>query len=293
MKRLLNVLLPVVIVAGLVALFWSLTHGLTIDVLDPKGEVAREQKDLLVFTTALSLIVVLPVFTLLGIFSLKYRAGNTKSAYLPNWGENKLLEIIWWGIPIIIIGVLGVVIVQTSHSLDPYKQRAGDDPIKIQVMALQWKWLFMYPEYNVATLNYAPIPIDRPVTFEMSADAPMSAFWIPSLGSQVYAMNGMKSTLNLKASEVGSYTGYTTNINGAGYATMTFDADVMTADSFNAWVRKSAQSRLSLDMDQYRQLSKQKSETDERTYRMSETTLFNQINGEDMHAHMNHESSQE
>ena len=293
MKRLVNVLLPIVIVAGLVALFWSLTNGLSIDVLEPKGEVAREQKDLLIFTTVLSLIVVIPVFTLLGIFSFKYRVGNTKATYLPNWGENKLLEIVWWGIPVIIIGVLSVVIVQTSHSLDPYKQRAGENPIKIQVMALQWKWLFMYPEQKIATLNYVPIPIDRPVTFEMSANAPMSAFWIPSLGSLVYAMNSMTSTLNLKASEVGTYTGYTTNINGSGYATMTFDAKVMTSESFSSWVENSLASNLVMNIEQYHKLSTQKSETDERTYRLSDATMFNKINGEDMHASMNHGSMQE
>src|SRR6478672_11961096 len=218
MKRGMNIAVPVIIIIGLVALFWLLIDGTQIDVLQPKGEVASAQRDLFIFTAALSAVVVVPVFTLLAVFSIKYRAGNNRAKYMPDWGENKALEILWWGIPIIIISILGVVIIQTSHSLDPYKVRAGDKPLKVQVVALRWKWLFIYPEQNVASLNQLPIPVDRPITFDMSADAPMSAFWIPALGSQVYAMNGMTSKLNLKADETGTFTGYTTNINGEGYA---------------------------------------------------------------------------
>lgn len=277
MKRVLVILLPILVALGLVALFWFLLDGAYIPMLRPSGEVAKAQSDLFVFATLLSLIVVIPVFTLLAYVLIKYRAGNTKARYSPDWSENRYLEGLWWGIPIVIIGVLGVVIYQTSHSLDPYKARSGGDPLEIQVVALRWKWLFIYPEQNVATLNYMPMPVDRPVKFALTGDAPMSSFWVPALGSQIYVMNGMESQLNLKADELGDYTGYTTNINGEGYAKMKFEARVLSDSGFSSWVQDASVSRDRMNMDTYHALARPKSETDERTYRLSEPGLFGAI----------------
>lgn len=285
MKRVVGILLPILIVIGLVGLFWFLIDGKQIDVLQPKGEVATAQRDLFIFTTALSLFVVIPVFVLLGYFSIKYRADNKNAKYMPDWSENKFLELLWWGIPIVIIGVLGVVIYQTSHSLDPYKERAGGDPLKVQVIALRWKWLFIYPEQQIATLNYMPLPTDRPVTFDLSADAPMSAFWIPALGSQIYAMNGMTSKLNLKATEPGTYTGYTTNINGEGYAKMTFNTNVMNESKFSSWVKDAKESDKAMTMQAYNELSKPESVRAERTYTLDDTNLYSMISAKYGHSH--------
>lgn len=288
MKRVVNIVALILIAIGLVVLFWFLIAGKQIDVLEPTGQVARAQHSILVFTTILSAAVVIPVFGLLIYFSVKYRAGNSKARYRPDWSENRTLESIWWGIPILIIGVLAVVTYQTSHSLDPYRAIEGGEPLEVQVVALQWKWLFIYPEQQVATLNHLPIPVDRPVRFTMTAQAPMSAFWIPSLGSQIYAMNGMQSQLNLKAGKIGDYTGYTTNINGEGYAKMKFRTRVMSKTDFADWIVASAKSTAQMNATTYEKLAKPVSETDERTYRLTDAQLFDSLGADAGHGHQQH-----
>lgn len=287
MKRVVNIAVPILIALGLVAWFYFLIEGKQIDVLNPSGEVADSQRSILLFTTLLSSIVVIPVFGMLLFFAIKYRAGNKKATYSPEWSENKVLEGLWWGIPILIIGVLGVVTYQTSHSLDPYKPLSGGKPLEVQVVALRWKWLFIYPEQQIATLNHVPLPVDRPVTFKMTADAPMSAFWIPALGSQVYAMNGMASELNLKARKIGEYTGYTTNINGEGYAKMTFNTKVMSEADFATWATNASTSVGRMNMKEYETLAEPKSVTDERTYKLANAKLFDSI--VEKHGHGHHE----
>lgn len=230
---------PIIIVGATVLMFvgigWYLLRAAHFDVFSPAGQVAEHERNLLVFVLSLSGIVVIPVFTLLAIFTWRYRQG-TRAKYHPEWADNTTLEVIWWGIPIMIIIVLAITAVKTSHTLDPYRPIQSDaKTIEIEVVALQWKWLFIYPEYDIATVNKLIIPEQTPVHFTISADAPMSAFWIPSMGSQIYAMNGMSSQLNLYANRTGKFQGYNTNINGPGYADMTFVADVRTNDEFHQW----------------------------------------------------------
>lgn len=250
-------LLVSVVVLGLFALGWWLLHDKNIPVLNPTGEIGRQQRDLIVFTVLLAAVVVLPVFTLLAVFSMKYRQDNKKAKYNPEWSESTKLEVIWWGIPILIIIVLSIVTWMTSHSLDPYRAIKSDKPaLEVQVVALQWKWLFIYPEQKIATVNDLTVPANRPVHFNLSADAPMSAFWIPSLGSQIYSMNAMNSQLNLKANHLGHFKGYNTNINGEGYSKMVFDVPVVSEASFDRWVEKARQSHLSLSESEYEMLAR-------------------------------------
>lgn len=277
MKRGKYVALPILGCICLVVIFACLLNGKQIDVLNPSGEVANAQRSILFFTIFLSALVVVPVFTMLIAFSIKYRAGNKKAVYRPEWGENKWLEGLWWGIPIVVIGILGVVTFQTSYSLDPYKALSGGKPLEIQVVALQWKWLFIYPEQQVATLNYMPAPINRPIHFSLTANAPMSAFWIPALGTQVYAMSGMESQLNLKATKIGSFTGYTTNINGKGYAKMKFTAKISSDRDFQKWVMSAQNSNKIMNQAMYSKLTVAKSEIDERTYNLGDKDLFTVI----------------
>lgn len=285
MKRVLRAALPVVVAICLVGLFALLVNGKHIDVLQPSGEIANKQLGILQFALFLSALVVVPVFTLLIFFSIRYRAGNKKATYRPDWAENTWLEGLWWGIPIVIIGILGVITVQTSHGLDPYKPLSGGKPIEVQVVALRWKWLFIYPDKNVATLNQLPIPLNKPVHFMLTSDAPMNAFWIPALGSQIYAMNGMESQLNLKATKTGNFTGYTTNINGEGYAKMTFTAKVMSESDFSKWMSTAAKSTDSLTMGKYDSLLQPSSDSSERTYRLANKKLFEYIIGKYGHGH--------
>ncbi len=268
---------PLAVAVLLVALFAWLVWGKQIDVLAPAGVVASQQHQVLMFALFLSALVVIPVFTLLAYFSVKYRASNKNANYDPNWGDNKILEGMWWGIPIAIIGVLGVITFQTSHSLDPYKPIEGGKTLNVQVVGLQWKWLFIYPDYNVAAVSHAPMPINQPVHFSLTAEAPMSAFWIPALGSQIYTMNGMESQLNLKATKLGEYTGYNTNINGEGYASMKFTAKVMSKDGFLDWVATTKRDNNILTMDTYEKLAKPSLKTSEESYVLADGDLFNTI----------------
>ena len=289
MKRFVGLMIPLIIIGALVIGGIALVSGASIDALDPAGQIAAQQRKVLILTLFLSSLVVVPVFTMLIVFAIRYRASNHRAEYRPEWGENKLLEGLWWGIPIAIIGVLGVVTVVTSHSLDPYKPIASDkSTLEVQVVAMQWKWLFIYPQYDVATLNYLPVEVDRPIHFTLTADAPMSAFWIPKLGSQIYAMNGMQSELNLIANKTGSFTGYTTNINGEGYADMTFTLRSYSTDDFNAWRRQANAVPAQIDSQTYETLSQPTVDTKLRTYRLAEEDLFATI----VHERMDHSHEQ-
>lgn len=293
MKRFLYAsILPVGLGIFVVAMWFAMRH-VTIDVLAPSGKIAAEQLKLLHFTLTLSALVVIPVFTLLAVFAYRYREGRDAD-YKPEYAHNNKLEAIWWGIPIVIIGVLAVITWQTSHSLDPYEPIVSDKPtIKVQVVALQWKWLFIYPEYEIATVNHLPIPVDQPVHFTLAADAPMSAFWIPSLGSQIYSMNGMSSELNLLAHKTGKYTGYNTNINGEGYSKMTFTTNVMTEQDFKKWTQAAPLDAMDnddhLDETTYNILAKPSIISTPQTYHLMQRDLYDTIIAKYMD-HSTHES---
>ncbi len=274
------------ITVGLFALGWWLVDDLYMPVLQPSGAIADQQLTLLIFTVVLSAVVVLPVFVMLVVFALRYREGNTRAKYTPEWSENKWLELVWWGIPIAIIVVLSVVTYLTSHSLDPYRAIESDNQtLEVQVVALQWKWLFIYPELGVATVNDLVIPVDRPVHFSLSADAPMSAFWVPALGSQIYSMNSMSSQLNLIADEAGTFQGYNTNINGEGYAEMTFEVNAVPDEEFAAWSEERSESGHVLDRAHYAELAQPSTMPDPMYMRLADTELYQYIVMKNM---MNH-----
>lgn len=257
MKKPLVIGLWIVAMVGLIAAAVWYFSGVSIDVLQPQGEVAAKQRDLIVFTLVLALIVVVPVFFMLFFFAWKYREDNHKARYTPEWGDSKWLEIIWWGIPCVIIAILSVITWQSSHALDPYRPLTSDvKPVKVQVVALQWKWLFIYPELGIATTNDLRFPEKTPVNFEITADAPMNSFWIPSLGGQVYAMNGMTTKLHLAADRVGEYKGSSANISGEGYADMKFTAQSLTESDFKTWVQSVKSTGGTLDAGRYATLAR-------------------------------------
>lgn len=281
--------------AVLVAVFfitWLLIKDTTIAVLTPKGVISSQQQTLFVITVGLSILVVVPVFSMLALFAYKYRADKNHSNYQPEWNENTKLEVIWWGIPIAIISILAVVAAVTSHTLDPYREIKADTPSKtVQVVALQWKWLFIYPAEQLATVNYMPLPKGTPISLKLTADAPMSAFWIPSLGSQIYNMNGMTSQLNLLATHVGTYQGYSTNINGEGYADMKFDVPVSEPDAFYKWVKEQhAAKHDMMDMTAFKKLRKPSMNDKPAVYYLGDIGLYDKIVGQYMAgmSHMEH-----
>lgn len=281
------VLLTIIVVA----VFWILLDGKDIPVLNPQGVIARQQLDLIQFTLLLSCVVVIPVFVMLGVISWKYRVSKTDSKYTPDADGNKWLELLWWGIPIIIIGILCVVTWVSTHQLDPYKPIASNvKPISVQVVALQWKWLFIYPEQGVASVNVLKIPAGTPVNFQLTADGPMSSMWIPSLGSQIYAMSGMSTRLSLMADNPGEYRGSNTNISGTGYADMHFMTEVMpTRKAFDYWVNAVEEnaSHNHIDMTEYTELAKPSRNNSPAYYHLHDKELYNQI----LDKYMNHSST--
>ena len=206
---------------------------------DPKGPVAEQQQWLIIVSFAIMLIVVIPVLIMSVWFPYKYRSGNTKEEYLPNWEHSNKIELVVWTVPILIITALGILTYITSHSLDPRKPIESDQPtMVVQVVAMDWKWLFIYPEYGIATVNEMAMVVDQPVEFLITSDATMNSFFIPNLGSMIYAMSGMENRLHLMASEAGTYKGMSTNYSGFGFSGMKFNAIASDKTQFDAWVTK-------------------------------------------------------
>lgn len=208
-------------------------------VLDPKGVVGKQQLDLIVMTTLLCSVIIIPVLIMTFVIAWRYRhRPDSKAEYQPNWSHNTKLEIVWWSIPIIIVAILATITVQYTYRLEPSRPLAADaKPIVIQVTSLDWKWLFQYPEQDIATVNYLVFPADVPVQFELTSDAPMNSFWIPQLGGQIYTMSGMAMKLHLMADEPGTYMGSGANFSGKDFAKMRFDARAVTQAEFDKWVR--------------------------------------------------------
>lgn len=262
---------------GVMLVSWFVgTHDVA--VLNPEGLVGQQQRDLIIIATALSLLVIVPVFVMTFLIAWKYRASNSKATYSPDWDHHRVLETIWWGVPIAIILVLGVITWKSSHDLDPYRALNSDvKPLRVQVVALQWKWLFIYPDHNVASVNYLPIPEKTPINFEITADAPMNAFWIPKLGSQVYAMAGMKTKLHLIANQQGSYQGSSANISGKGFADMTFTARSMSQTDFDKWVRETRLGTDVLNQEVYDALALPKVATSTPAYTLHDLELYDRV----------------
>jgi cytochrome o ubiquinol oxidase subunit 2 len=246
-----------VIILWFIGLLVYYLHNANFAVLDPKGLVAFRERKLMITTVVLGLFVLLPVFIMTALIAWRYREGNTKAKYSPNLAGNRFAETLWWGIPSVIIFILSVITWNSSHELDPRAAlHVSGKPMTIQVVALDWKWLFIYPEQHLASVNYAQLPVGRPVSFEITADAPMNSFWIPQLGSQIYAMPGMVTHLHLIADKPGSYAGSSANLSGKGFASMRFEARAGTDAEFGAWMRQAQQTPSVLDLNTYDRLAK-------------------------------------
>ncbi|CAH0120378.1 hypothetical protein PAE9249_02897 [Paenibacillus sp. CECT 9249] len=225
-------------------------------VLDPKGPIGSSQRDLMVIATILCAIVIVPVLIMTVIIVWRYRdKPGRKAAYKPNWEHNNKLEFTWWTIPIIVIIALAAVTVNYTYALEPSKQiESAKEEITIQVTSLDWKWLFKYPDQDIATINYAQIPAGVPVRFELTSESAMNSFWIPQLGGQMYTMSGMAMTLYLQADEEGSYYGSGANFTGKDFAQMTFKVKATSEDEFDAWVKEVKETSPPLTEEAYEQL---------------------------------------
>lgn len=223
---------------------------------DTAGKVGAQERDLIIITSVLMLFVLVPVVVFTLFFAWRYRESNTDAAYSPNWSHSNLLEVFLWGGPIVIIAILGTLTWISTHELDPYKMVAaeGKDPVQVEAIAMDWKWLFVYPEYNVAAVNELAMPVDTPISIHITSDTVMTAIMIPRLGSQIFAMSGMRTQLHLLADRKGRFFGKNYQYNGEGFAKEAFHAVSMSDEQFEKWVQKAKASGQRLDAKRYADL---------------------------------------
>lgn len=230
-------------------------------VLAPAGDIAAQQRDLLILSTLLMLLIIIPVMWLTIHFAWKYRASNTEAEYDPEWDHSTKLELVIWACPLLIIICLGALTWVGTHLLDPYRpldritpqQAVAQDvkPLEVQVVALDWKWLFIYPEYGIATVNEMAAPVNRPINFRITASSVMNAFYVPALAGMIYAMPGMETKLHAVINHAGEYDGFSANYSGAGFSHMRFKFHGTDETGFQAWVDTVKASATNLDRNLY------------------------------------------
>jgi cytochrome o ubiquinol oxidase subunit II len=252
--------------------------GCNLDVLNSKGAVGKAEVSLIATSVYAMLIVVIPVILLTLFVAWKYRASNTKATYAPKWAHSTGIEIAIWAIPTVIILYLGILTWKTSHELDPYKPLASDvKPINVEVVALDWKWLFVYPDLGIASVNQLAFPVGTPVNFKITSDSVMNSFFIPQLGGQIYAMAGMQTKLHLIADHAGDYAGLSANYSGAGFSDMKFRALALSNGDFDAWVRQVKDSQENLSMDVYAGVARPSEKVAVRYFSTVDPRLFSNI----------------
>lgn len=257
--------------------------------LDPSGDVAVQQRDLLVQSTLLMLVVIIPVIVMTIVFARRYRASNQAARYEPDWDHSTQLELVIWSVPLIIIICLGAMTWVTTHLLDPYRGLTRIDarravpadvsPLQVEVVALDWKWLFIYPQYGIATVNEMAAPVDRPIAFRITSANVMNAFYVPALAGMVYAMPAMQSQLHAVINEAGDYEGFSANYSGAGFSGMHFRFHGLSATAFDAWIDESRRSPDVLDREAYLALVRPSENEPVRRFSRSDANLFQAIVG--------------
>lgn len=227
-------------------------------IVHPKGIVAQGELTLIITNIVLMLLIIIPTYILLFVVVWKYCIKNEKAKHDPDHTYGSLGQLIMWVLPSIIVAIMAVVTWEATHKLNPYKPLESTvAPVTVQVVALDWKWLFIYPELGIATLNYFHIPEGTPIHLKLTADgSPMNSFWIPQLSGQIYSMTGMTTHLYLMANSSGDYTGRAVEINGEGYADMTFLVKSTSQDDFESWITEVKKSPLHLTKDVYDDLIK-------------------------------------
>lgn len=228
-----------------------------ISVLDPKGPVADQQKDLILLSIGFMLFIVGVVFVLFTIILVKYRdrKGKDNGNYKPDMHGNTFLEVVWTVIPILIVIALSVPTVQTIYSLEKAPEATKDkEPLVVYATSVDWKWVFSYPEQDIETVNYLNIPVDRPILFKISSADSMASLWIPQLGGQKYAMAGMLMDQYLQADKVGTYEGRNANFTGEHFADQKFNVKAVTQKDFNNWVKKAQSDSPKLTKEKYDEL---------------------------------------
>jgi cytochrome o ubiquinol oxidase subunit 2 len=256
----------------------GLLPGCNLVVFNPKGQIATDERNLIILATALMLLVVIPVIVMMFAFAYRYRATNKQAVYTPRWASSHKIEAVVWGLPLVIIVILSLVTWKTTHSLDPYKPLDSQvEPINVQVVATDWKWLFIYPDLGIASVNELAIPVNTPVNFTITSDAAMTSFFIPALGGQIYAMAGMQTKLHLIANETGQFRGIAANYNGPGFSDMHFTTFADTAQQFEEWVAKVRATPSPLNHESYQNLARPSMRHPVTYYSSVDSSLFQNI----------------
>jgi cytochrome o ubiquinol oxidase subunit 2 len=247
-------------------------------VLDPQGAIGSAEKTILIDSLAIMLAIVVPTILATLAFAWWFRSSNTRARRLPDWAYSGQLELIVWAIPLLTIMLLGGVAWIGSHDLDPAKPLASkESPLTVQVVSLDWKWLFIYPDQHVASVNRLVIPAGVPVHFSLTSASVMNAFFIPQLGSMIYTMNGMADQLYLSADKPGTYYGLSSHYSGDGFSDMHFDVQALPPEQFAAWAATTRNAGPSLTAQSYAELAKQSTAVAPFTYRDVDADLFNKI----------------
>ncbi|WP_304360444.1 ubiquinol oxidase subunit II [Collimonas fungivorans] len=272
---------------GLLLLPLILLAGCNTVVMNPSGDIASQQGRLIVVSTILMLLIIVPVIALTIWFAWRYRKNNTAARYEPDWDHSTQLELVIWGAPLLIIIALGLLTWISTHTLDPYRPLSRLDAnrpipadtktLTVEVVALDWKWLFIYPEQGIATVNELAAPVDMPIRFKITSSAIMNSFFIPALAGQIYAMPGMQTSLNAVINRPGEYDGFSANYSGAGFSDMKFKFHGMTAENFENWVKTTKAASGKLDRADYLQLEKPSEKEPVRYYGAVDPSLYHAI----------------
>ena len=247
-------------------------------ILDPKGPIAAAERLLLINSTAIMLVVVIPVIVATLAFAWWYRSSNTRASRGTDESYEQRIEFVTWSIPALTVILLGGVIWISSHQLDPRAPIPGESaPLRVDVVALDWKWLFIYPDQGVAAVNQLVIPAGTPVQFRLTSATVMNSFFVPQLGSQIYTMGGMTTHLNLLADQPGEFPGLSANFSGDGFSEMRFVVKSVPAGDFNTWVEQARGTGSALDEAGYAELAKPSKAVPPATYRSVDPKLFERI----------------
>jgi cytochrome o ubiquinol oxidase subunit II len=247
-------------------------------VLDAQGPVAAAERLILINATAIMLVIVLPVIVLTLAFAWWYRASNARATYRPDWSYSGNIELVTWSIPAMVVILLASVAWISSHELDPARPlRSSGSPIRIEVVSLDWKWLFIYPDHQVAAVNQLVVPSETPIEFILTSATVMNAFFVPQLGSQIYTMPGMATRLNLLADRPGDYPGLSSNFSGAGFSDMRFVVHAVPAAEFQSWLERTREAGTVLNTDAYSQLQRAAINMTLQTYGSVDPNLFERI----------------
>jgi cytochrome o ubiquinol oxidase subunit 2 len=244
-------------------------------VLAPHGPVAAAERLILFDSLTIMLAIVAPVIVATFAFAWWFRASNRRAAYWPDWAFSGRLELIVWAIPALVITFLGGIAWFGSHTLDPYLPLDEHaKPFEVEVVSLDWRWLFIYPDVGVATLNQLVMPVGSPVHFRLTSNGVMNGFFVPELGSQIYTMAGMTSQVSLQADEAGTYSGFSTNFSGDGFSDMHFEVRALPADDFAQWLASAKGSGDRLDAASYAELAKQSEDKRPKSFGSIDQSLF-------------------